>query len=205
LIFLIVWLLGTLASFAVNSYLQGRADARFRDNRGITSNPPFVIGVISSPLWPLQIAFATLWGIYHLSTSMGKGDGMAINTELHSLRKFAGDFAKAEAETWRMLQERKIDPNNIDDNTKRALNARAIQWGMEEDAARRREEANLPAVRRVHNPPQTQFDKHGTDDRCETLTDRVDSMYEILDKAGVPVDNDEYDDYRSRTAGELDL
>lgn len=200
MIFLIIWLLGSVVSFMANGYLRGHSDQNFNKNQGVTENPPWIIGQLTCWAWPIQAAFAAIWLLNHLSYGKGKGDGLAFNTEVSQLRKFAAKFRQAEAETFRLMLENNIDPNDLDTQTARAITARAIQWDMEESAAQRREAQGLEVVRR---PRDYKIDM--AKERPLPRKEKVEEIFEVLDKKGIRVDSPAYNDYWDKKREEEDL
>lgn len=191
MIFLLVMGLGTLASLSFWTHMKGRADARFKRNLGEIRNPPYVIGMLTSWLWPLQIAAAAVAGVVFLAYRSGTEEGLALDLELHGLREIASDLNVAMNRTLKMLMDSNLDPHNLDDQTVRALTARSIEWTMEDEAKTRREKAAagpaMPSVRKTKTPVFN------------------DAMFDILDSHGVAVDTPEYREYRKHAKGELDL
>jgi hypothetical protein len=180
---MLIWIIGILPTFMLFSYLMGKADKRFDMDQTIIENPPYIIGVMGCWAWPVIAAAAGMWLLFHVSNRKGRDEGLALNQELHELRKVAGELSKTEQGILKMLTDHNVDPDNITDNTMRALTARSIEFAMQEDIAARRKRVGLA----IPDRPLKMQDLEEALDMEPVEDPKVTAMMEILDRNGHPI------------------
>lgn len=75
----ILWLVGILPAAFVWIFLQGFVKKRFLQKKS-TSEPPVILGALTSFAWPLQLIFAVLYFGGRSAYSLGEGRGLHVNS-----------------------------------------------------------------------------------------------------------------------------
>lgn len=160
LLLLIIWLLGTVASFGTFSYLEGVAEKKVEANTTIVDVPPYSVGLWTCWAWPIQVAACGALFLRAYARGAGNGKGIEDGQELAELRELRRKFDEQTDLNLRILTDRHVDPDNIDEATQRMLTVAAIRAAMEDDSHQK-------ALERAHRKDQ-----------------REDLVIDILDKSG---------------------
>ena len=137
IVFLIVWILGTIASFAFCSFMKGMSKKRYEADPTILDMPPWTIGQLTSWLWPFQAAVYGFLSLKEYAEALGSGVGIERNKELKELRETQRKVNEQHNLTMQILTDKHIDPDDLDTQTLRMLNTAAIRIAMEDDSAQK--------------------------------------------------------------------